>query len=260
MREDIQLSFDPPSALITLNRPEVRNALTPEMVELFHQALDRAGERDDIAAVIVTGEGKAFCSGVDLRVLQKMSTRCVEEVRQDSRALMKLLTRIYDFPKPVIAAVNGPARGGGCGLISVCDIVIAVEGANFAYSETRVGFIPALVAVFFLRVCGEKRARELLLTGRVFPVEEAREIGLVNSIVDTVVLLKRAKESVESIAQNSPTAMSLTKDLIRDVHGLSLQEALDTALQLNVLVQTSEDFQEGLSSFLEKRTPQWRRK
>lgn len=258
--DEIQLSFDPPSALITLNRPEVRNALTPQMVEGFHQALDRLEKRDDIAAVIVTGEGKAFCGGADLRVLQQMATQSVEEVRQDSRGLMKLFARIYEFPKPVIAAVNGPAAGGGCGLVSVCDIVMAVEGATFAYPETKVGFIPALVAVFLVRICGEKRAGELLLTGRAFPVEEAQEIGLVNTIVDAPSLLKKARESVKAIAQNSPVAMSFTKELIRDVHGLSLQEALDAALQLNALVRTSEDFKEGVSSFLEKRQPQWRRK
>ncbi|MCH8819962.1 MAG: enoyl-CoA hydratase/isomerase family protein [Acidobacteria bacterium] len=258
--DEIQLSFDPPSALITLNRPEVRNALTPQMVEGFHQALDQLEPRDDIAAVIVTGAGKAFCSGADLRVLQQMATQSVEEVRQDSRELMKLLARIHEFPKPVIAAVNGPAAGGGCGLVSVCDIVIAVEGVTFAYPETKVGFIPALVAVFLVRICGEKRAGELLLTGRSFPVEEAREIGLVNTIVDAASLLEKARESVKAIAQNSPVAMSLTKELIRGVHGLSLQEALDAALQLNALVRTSEDFKEGVSSFLEKRQPQWRRK
>ena len=145
-------------------------------------------------------------------------------------------------------------------MVSVCDIVIAVEGVTFAYPETKVGFIPALVAVFLVRICGEKRAGELLLTGRSFPVEEAREIGLVNTIVDAASLLEKARESVKAIAQNRPVAMSLTKELIRGVHGLSLQEALDAALQLNALVRTSEDFKEGVSSFLEKRQPQWRRK
>jgi methylglutaconyl-CoA hydratase len=258
--DEIQLILEPPSALITLNRPQVRNALTPQMVEGFHQALDRLEKHDDIAAVIVTGEGKAFCGGADLRVLQQMETQSVEEVRQDSRGLMKLLARIYEFPKPVIAAVNGPAAGGGCGLVSVCDIVLAVKGATFSYPEIKVGFIPALVAVFLVRICGEKRAGELLLTGRAFSVEEAQEIGLVNTIVEADSLLEKARESVKAIARSSPVAMSLTKELIRDVSGLSLHEALVAALQLNALVRTSEDFKEGVSSFLEKREPQWRRK
>jgi len=258
--DEIQLEFDPPSAVITLNRPEVRNALSPSMIELFQQALNQLEEREDIAAVIITGAGKAFCGGLDLRVLGEMTTRSVEEVRQDSAALMKLFSRIYQFPKPVISAVNGPAAGGGCGLVSVCDIVIAVEGATFTYPETRLGFIPALVAVFLIRICGEKRARELLLTGRTFPVEEGREIGLVNTIVDPPSLLGKAREAVELIARNSPVAMSLTKGLIGDLHGLSLQEALNTALQLNALVRTSEDFKEGVSSFLEKKQPRWRQK
>ena len=257
---EIQLSVDPPSALITLNRPEVRNALSPEMVAHFHRVLDQLEKRDDIAAVIVTGEGKAFCGGADLGALQQMATQPVEKVRQDSGELMRLFSRIHQFPKPVIAAVNGPAVGGGCGLVSVSDIVIAVKGATFAYPEVKVGFVPALVAVFLVRICGDKKARELLLTGRAFPAEEARDIGLVNSIVDPASLLETARESVEAMAQNSPVAMSLTKELIGDVHGLSLQEALDAALQLNTLVRTSEDFKEGVSSFLEKRTPQWSKK
>lgn len=258
--DEIQLSFDPPSVVITLNRPEVRNALSPPMIELFHQALDQLEERDDIAAVIITGAGEAFCGGLDLRVPEEMATGSVEEVRQDSAELMKLFSRIYQFPKPVIAAVNGPAAGGGCGLVGVCDIVIAVEGATFAYPETRVGFIPALAAVFLVRICGEKRARELLLTGRAFPVEEGREIGLVNTIVDPPSLLGKVREAVEAIARNNPVAMSLTKELIGDLQGLSLQEALNTALQLNALVRPSEDFKEGVSSFLEKRKPRWRYK
>ena len=258
--DEVQLSVNPPSALITLNRPEVRNALSPGMVAHFHHFLDQLEKRDDVAAVILTGEGKAFCGGADLGVLQQMATQPVERVRQDSGELMRLYSRIYQFPKPVIAAVNGPAAGGGCGLVSVSDIVIAVKGATFAYPEVKVGFVPALAAVFLVRICGDKKARELLLTGRAFPVEEAREIGLVNTIVDPALLLETAQESAEAMARNSPVAMSLTKELVRDVDGLSLQEALDAALQLNALVRTSEDFKEGVSSFLEKRTPQWSKK
>ncbi len=114
--------------------------------------------------------------------------------------------------------------------------------------------------MLLVRICGDRKARELLLTGCAFPVEEAREIGLVNSIVDPASLLERAHESVEAMARNSPVAMSLTKELITDVHPMSLQEVLDTALQLNALVRTSEDFKEGVSSFLEKRAPQWSKK
>ena len=258
--DEIKLSFDPPSALITLNRPQVRNALSPDLVKGFHRALDQVEQRDDVAAVIVTGEGKAFCGGADLRILQEMVTQSAEEVRQDSGELMKFFSRIYEFPRPVIAAVNGPAFGGGCGLASVCDIVVAVKEATFAYTEAKVGFIPALVAVFLVRICGEKKARELLFTGRVFSAEEAQKIGLVNTIVARESLLGRAHEFAEAISQNSPIAVKLTKELIADVYGASLKEALTAALQLNALVRTTEDFQEGVASFLEKRQAKWKQR
>ena len=139
---------------------------------------------------------------------------------------MNFFQRIYEFPKPVIAAVNGPAMAGGCGLASVCDIVLAAEDAVFGYPEVRVGFVPALVAVFLVRICGEKKARELLLTGRVFSAQEAQEMGLVNHVVAQKSLLEKAQELAREIALNSPTAVRLTKELMNDLPGLSLEKGL----------------------------------
>jgi methylglutaconyl-CoA hydratase len=256
----VKLDFDPPSASITLNRPQVRNALSPDLVMDFHSALDRVEARDDVAAVIVTGEGKAFCGGADLKVLQEMTAQSAEEARQDSQALMNFFRRIHEFPKPVIAAVNGPAMAGGCGLASVCDIVVAAEDAVFGYPEVRVGFVPALVAVFLVRICGEKKARELLLTGRVFSAQEAQEVGLVNHVVAQQSLLEKARELAREISNNSPNAVRLTKELMKDLQGLSLEKGLVAALHLNALIRTTEDFKEGVSSFLEKRRPKWKRR
>ncbi len=258
--DQVKLDFDPPSACITLNRPQVRNALSPELVTHFHTALDQVQERDDVAALIITGEGTAFCGGADLKVLREIAAQSVEQARQDSQDLMNFFRRIYEFPKPVIAAVNGPAMGGGCGLASVCDIVLAAEDAVFGYPEVRVGFVPALVAVFLVRICGEKKARELLLTGRVFSAQEAQEMGLVNHVVAKESLLGKARELAREIAQNSPTAVRLTKELMKDLPGLSLEKGLIAALQLNTLIRTTEDFKEGVSSFLEKRRAQWKRR
>ena len=258
--DQVKLDFDPPSACITLNRPQVRNALSPELVTHFHTALDQVQERDDVAALIITGEGAAFCGGADLKVLREIAAQTVEQAHQDSQNLMNFFRRIYEFPKPVIAAVNGPAIGGGCGLASVCDIVLAAEDAVFGYPEVRVGFVPALVAVFLVRICGEKTARELLLTGRVFSAQEAQEMGLVNHVVAKESLLEKAQELVREISPNSPTALRLTKELMKDLPGLSLEKGLIAALQLNTLIRTTEDFKEGTSSFLEKRRAQWKRR
>ncbi|MCH6569134.1 MAG: enoyl-CoA hydratase/isomerase family protein [Acidobacteria bacterium] len=258
--DQVKLDFDPPSACITLNRPQVRNALSPELVTHFHTALDQVQERDDVAALIITGEGTAFCGGADLKVLREIAAQSVEQARQDSQNLMNFFRRIYEFPKPVIAAVNGPAMAGGCGLASVCDIVLAAEDAVFGYPEVRVGFVPALVAVFLVRICGEKKARELLLTGRLFSAQEAQEMGLVNHVVAKESLLEKAQELAREIAPNSPTAVRLTKELMKDLPGLSLEKGLIAALQLNTLIRTTEDFKEGVSSFLEKRRAQWKRR
>ena len=258
--DQVKLDFDPPSACITLNRPQVRNALSPELVTHFHTALDQVQERDDVAALIITGEGTAFCGGADLKVLREIAAHSVEQARRDSQNLMNFFRRIYEFPKPVIAAVNGPAMAGGCGLASVCDIVLAAEDAVFGYPEVRVGFVPALVAVFLVRICGEKKARELLLTGRVFSAQEAQEMGLVNHVVAQESLLEKAQELAREIAPNSPTAVRLTKELMNDLPGLSLEKGLIAALQLNTLIRTTEDFREGVSSFLEKRRARWKRR
>ena len=258
--DQVKLDFDPPSACITLNRPQVRNALSPELVTQFHTALDQVQERDGVAALIITGEGTAFCGGVDLKVLREMAAESVEQARQNSHSLMNFFRRIYEFPKPVIAAVNGPALGGGCGLASVCDIVLAADDAVFGFPEVRVGFVPALVAVFLVRICGEKKARELLLTGRVFSAQEAQEIGLVNHVVAKESLLEKAQELAREISPNSPTAVRLTKELMADLPGLTLEKGLNAALHLNTLIRTTEDFKEGVSSFLEKRRARWKRR
>lgn len=258
--DQVKLDFDPPSACITLNRPQVRNALSPELVAHFHTALDQVQERDDVAVLIITGEGTAFCGGADLKVLREIAAQSVKQARQDSQNLMNFFRRVYEFPKPVIAAVNGPAMAGGCGLASVCDIVLAAEDAVFGYPEVRVGFVPALVAVFLVRICGEKKARELLLTGRLFSAQEAQEMGLVNHVVAKESLLEKAQELAREIAPNSPIAMRLTKELMKDLPGLSLEKGLIAALQLNTLIRTTEDFKEGVSSFLEKRRAQWKRR
>ncbi len=256
--DKIRLDFEPPSALITLNRPQVRNALSLDLIASFHTALDQVQQRDDVAAVIVTGEGTAFCGGADLRVLRDMTAQSAEQARRHSEALMNFFHRVYEFPKAVIAAVNGPAIGGGCGLASVCDIVLAAEDAVFGYTESKIGFVPALVAVFLVRICGEKKARELLLTGRLFSAEEAQEIGLVNDLVAKESLLQKARELAEEISRNSPISVKLTKELMSDLQGLSLKEGLRVALQLNTLIRTTEDFKEGVSAFLEKRQPKWK--
>lgn len=256
----LETSFDPPEAVVTLNRPEARNALSPELMDELFRALDEIEARGDLAAVILTGAGKAFCAGLDLKVLREMAGQPPEKALEDAQRLMNLLRRLYTFPLPVIAAVNGAAVGGGCGLITVCDLVLAVEEAPFGYTEVRLGFVPALVSVFLVRICGERRARDLLLSGRFFSAREALEFGLVNEIVPRDTLLERATEWVGVFSQNSPSALQRTKEMLAALPELSLEQALLEAARLNVEARSTPDFQEGVRAFLEKRPPRWRKR
>lgn len=256
--ELIKLELTPPTALLTLNRPNVRNAISPGLISEVRKALDVVEARSNLKALIITGEGKAFSAGADIANLQAMTAQSAEEARQDSLHFMNFFRDIYNFPKPIIAAVNGPAVGGGCGLASVCDMVVAAEDAKFGYTEVKVGFIPALVSVFLVRICGEKKMRELLLTGRLFSAREAMEIGLVNRVVERSQLLDAARDLADLIARNSPTAVRLSKQLFKDIQGLNLDEALAQAVHVNALIRTTADFKEGVTAFLEKREPEWK--
>jgi methylglutaconyl-CoA hydratase len=254
----VLLRMESPVAVLLLNDPAARNALSAEMVAAVHEGLDRVEQEPQIRAVVITGAGTAFCGGAHLGSLLEMASQGVEENRKDSLRLARFFRRIYLFPKPVIAAVNGPAIAGGCGLASVCDLTVAASSARFAYSEVRIGFVPAIVAVFLLRQVGEKRARDLLLTARSVDAAEALRIGLVNDVVPPDRLLEHCRARAVQAGGNSPDALRLTKELIPLLQGASLDQALDQAVSLNTLARTTEDFREGIASFLEKREPRWK--
>jgi methylglutaconyl-CoA hydratase len=172
-----------PVAVITMNRPEKRNALSPEMIRSLRDAFDSFLDDKDVRVIILTGEGGSFCAGADLGYIQQLSTFGAEENLADSRMLRDLFWKIYTYPKIVIAKVHGPALAGGCGLAAVCDVTIAADDSEFGYPETKIGFIPALVSVFLTRKIGEQHARELLLSGRKISAEEAYSLGMINSVV-----------------------------------------------------------------------------
>ncbi|MBI3940701.1 MAG: enoyl-CoA hydratase/isomerase family protein [Acidobacteria bacterium] len=256
--DKVLLRLEPPVAVLVLNDPEIRNPLSPDMVLALQAALDRVEQERQVKVVILTGAGKAFSAGVDLNSLRRMTESSAEQSRQDSMRVAGLFRRIYLFGKPVIAAVNGPAVAGGCGLMSVCDLSLAAPEARFGYSEVKVGFIPALVMVFLLRQVGEKTAKELLLTGRMIQPEQALRLGLINEIVPADQLLARAREVALEIVGNSPDAVTLTKQLVAHQHGQQLLEALELAVNTNSLVRTTDNFREGVTAFLEKRKPEWK--
>jgi methylglutaconyl-CoA hydratase len=241
---------------ITLNRPEKRNALNSQLIVELTQALDAATESKS-GVVILTGAGSAFCAGLDLEHLQSMTAKTPEEHRKDSEGIATVLRTLYDFPKPTIAAVNGAAIAGGMGLATVCDFTLAVPEAKFGYTEVRIGFIPAIVASFLLRQVGEKRTRDLLLSGRIIKAPEAMGMGLVTRIVADQDLMAEAEGLAQTLLRNSPESMTAVKRLLSTHARERLDREIAEAIEWNARQRSTEDFKEGVTAFLEKRAPVW---
>ena len=253
VRTEIEESW----AWLILNRPEKRNALNSELILELEAKLAAYEEGQEPRVLIISGEGNAFCSGLDLEELQKISRKSFAESLQDARQYAQLLKRIYLHPKPVIAAVNGPAIAGGCGVASVCDMTLAASTARFGYTEARIGFVPVVVSYFLVRIIGEKRARELLLTARLVDAAEARGLGLVNEVVEIADLRSRVREVAKQLSANSPQSLRVTKSLLARLSASDLDEALDYGCELNARSRSTPDCIEGVAAFLEKRAPRW---
>jgi methylglutaconyl-CoA hydratase len=296
----LSLQYEADLATLTFNRPERRNAISPEMIAELLAALDDI-ERSPVQVGILTGAGKAFCSGMDLEALKELALQAAqlaqrsdvemqepatagvmdvavrvlkgqaeeteasglrseptELVIESSRTLARVFRRIYDFPKPLIAAVNGAAIAGGCGVATLCDFTLAATEAKFGYTEVRIGFVPAIVSVFLVRQIGEKRARDLLLTGRIIDADEAHRLGLVSEIARPENLMDRARQLAGQLLENSPTSLAYTKHLLADLSQHEIDRAVELAVEANARIRSTPDFHEGLSAFLEKRKPIWR--
>jgi methylglutaconyl-CoA hydratase len=252
----IQLAYDGGTATITLNRPDKRNAISFDLIDDLLRALDEVAKSNAII-LILTGAGKAFCSGMDLENLKGLLGRTAEQNLEDTRTMVRLFRAVYEFPKVTIAAVNGPAIAGGTGLALLCDFTLAVPEAKFGYTEVRIGFVPAIVSTFLLRQVGEKQARDLLLTGRIFGAEEAARLGLVNEIVPSEKLMPRARELAALLMENSTASLRATKQLLTDHARAEVDVQIEAAVRENAAIRSTADFREGISSFLEKRKPVW---
>jgi len=254
--QTLTLAYDGTMAIITLNRPDKRNAVSFALVGELLAALDEI-ERSRAQVVIITGAGKAFCAGLDLDELKSLLGKAHDENVKDSARMGELFRRIYEFPLPTIAAVNGAAIAGGMGIATMCDFTLAVAEAKFGYTEVRIGFVPALVSSILVWQVGHKIARDLLLTGRLFDAAEAHRYGLVNEVVAAGRLMTRARELAGQITENSPSSVRMTKKLINGFLARSLDEQFRAAIEENARIRATADFREGVSSFLEKRKPRW---
>ena len=254
--ETLQLETNHHLATITLNRPDKRNALSTQMIGEIQSALDDI-EKTQTRVVILTGVGKAFCAGIDLDYLNAIGKQSAAENQEDSRRIAKMFRRIWSYSRPLIAAVNGHALAGGCGIATLCDFTLAVPEAKFGYTEVKIGFLPAIVSVFLTRQVGEKRARDLLLTGRLVEAQEAKELGMVSEIVPGDKLMARAHELAETILAASPSSITRAKNLLVSAAAATVDHDLERAVLESARVRCTPDFKEGLAAFLEKRKPMW---
>ncbi len=212
-------------ATLFLNDPERRNPLSPGMVEGLLRALEALEEDPEVRAVVLTGRGTAFSAGADLAFLERVTELGAEENYRHSLSLMRLFHRLYTYPKPTVAAVNGPAVAGGAGLATACDLVVMDEEAKLGYTEVKIGFVAALVSVILVRAVGEKAAKDLLLTGRLVEAREAKALGLVNRIAPPGKALEEAVALAEEVVKNAPTSLRLTKELLLAFRGWASRTA-----------------------------------
>jgi methylglutaconyl-CoA hydratase len=242
---------------LTMNRPQVHNAFNSEMIRELAAAFGEAKKDPDVRLVILTGAGESFCAGADLNWMREIIRYSYEQNLRESRELAELMHSIYTLPKPTIARINGAVIGGGTGLFSACDIVIASDKAKFGLSEVKIGLVPAAIGPYVIRRIGESAARELFLTGERFDAQRALAIGLVNKVVPHDALDEKVAEVVRLLLGSGPEAIARCKELLQKVPAMGLEEAKDYTAEMIAGLRVSPEGQEGMSAFLEKRKPKW---
>jgi methylglutaconyl-CoA hydratase len=247
----------PPAVVLTINRADRRNALSRALIAALTDAFTRAGDDPAARCVVLTGAGSVFCAGMDLAELQESASAGGDNspVWDDALKLARLYDLIYRLPKPTVAAVNGAAVAGGAGLVSVCDLAVAVPEAKFGYPEVRRGLVAAMVLPHLLRHVGERTARYLLLTGEMIDAEEARRAGFVNAVVPAAELLDRAQAWARSLAEGGPKALALTKDLLQRFSRQAV--SLEEAAHASAAPRLTEECRQGLEAFFAKRPAPW---
>jgi len=253
----INLNYENAVAYITINRPEVRNALNNIVVNELTEAFNILNDNSDVRCIVLTGEGKSFCSGADLNWLGEVADYTYQQNYDESLKLVELLYLIHDHSKPVIARVNGSAVGGGVGLMLVSDIIIADEDAVFGLSEVAIGIVPAAIVPFVLARIGETKARELLITGERINAVQALEMGLINYAVNRVDIDTEVQNKLKYILQNGPNAVKTVKEMINVLRKSDRKESVEYISNVIATLRTGEEGREGMKSFLEKRTPSW---
>jgi len=241
-------------ATLTLNRPEKRNALNDAIIEELKTSLRKANEDSSLKAIVITGAGNDFCSGADLSAMQQIADGSVAENAEDARSLLELFTLIRSVTVPVVAAVQGRALAGGCGLASACDLVLASTNARFGYPEVKIGFVPAMVTAILRRNVSEKRAFELLVRGSEIDAQTAQQIGLVNQVFAEENFASEVLAYTSQFEKLSRSAVGLTKMLLYQIDGLAFPEALAAGADTNVIARLTDDCREGIERFLSRKS------
>jgi methylglutaconyl-CoA hydratase len=255
MSDLVLYSLRGPAALITLNRPDKRNALSRGLIAALTDAFRRAADDAAARSVILTGAGPAFCAGMDLDELRGTLGEERDKVWDDAFKLSSLYDLIYTLPKPTIAAVNGAAVAGGAGLVSVCDLALAVPDAKLGYPEVRRGLVAAMVMPHLLRHVGERAARWLLLTGELIDAVEALRMRFINAVVSPEHLLAGADEWAKALAEGGPKALATTKDLLRTFSRQAL--SVEELAQASAEPRLTDEAYSGISAFFDKQPAPW---
>jgi methylglutaconyl-CoA hydratase len=255
--EIVRLECDGPRARVTINRPEIRNAFNDELLRELRRIFGEIREDSKLRVAVLTGAGDAFCAGADLHWMRRVVNYTYQENYEDSLGLARMLHEIFTCPKPVIGRINGPAIGGGTGIVAVCDLAIATTEAFFAFSETKLGLTPAAISPYLLKRMGERNLREFFLTGERFSAQRAVELGLINAAVPADQLDALVEEKVGAILTGGPEALATSKQLIQRIGEQSLEENGPYTAEVITRLRMSPEGQEGMSAFLEKRRPRW---
>lgn len=256
--EHLRVEHEDGVATVALARPDSRNALNEGLIWELTRCMEELAEDDSVRAVVLTGEGDYFCAGADIGYMRDTANLSYEENLEDARRVAAMFGAVGECPKPVVARVRGAATGGGIGLVAAADVGVAEEGTVFAFTEVRLGISPATIAPFVSRKIGYSQTRALFLTGERFDAARAREIGLVHEVAAEGDLDDAVREKVEGLLAGGPGALAATKALLREIRDAAPDEVTEITARRIAGLRTSEEGQEGLGAFLEKREPAWR--
>ncbi len=253
----ITVAIDGPVARVAFNRPDVHNAFDDVMIEELLSVYAELGRDDGVRVVVLTGNGESFCAGADLNWMRRVKDYSYDDNLKESLKLAELFYVIYSLSKPTIGRINGAAIGGGTGFVAVCDIAIGATTAKFSFSEVKIGVVPACISPYVVRRIGEGKTREFFLTGERLSAERALAAGLINQMVPKEELDTTVEDRVNQFLACGPKALATCKELLRRVPLMSFEEAKQYTAETIARLRISDEGQEGMAAFLEKRTPKW---